>query len=153
MPITSQGMQIIKEKLKEVKEDFEKMPNIIAEAREKGDLKENAEYHAAKERQGMLNAEMSKLNADISTSQVIDLKTLPLDIITFGKKIRYKNLTENKTLELSIVGPAEATFFENAYSINSVFIKGILGKKIGDNITVKVPSGEISIEILSIDYL
>ena len=152
MPITQKGYDELTSKLEKIKAEFEKMPAIIGEAREKGDLKENAEYHAAKERQGMLKANMNKLTSELVNSQVIEPKNLPADTITFGKIVQVKEQISDKKFKYIIVGPAESNIQENKISIQSQVAKGLLGKKKGDSVSIKLPVGEKKFSILSINY-
>ncbi len=150
-PITKAGYDKAKAKLAEMKEEFETLPAIIAEAREKGDLKENAEYHAARERQGLLNAQIAKLESDLAGSEVIDPATLDKDTVTFGKRVKVKDKNTNATLEYRIVGELEADMANNEITIVTPVAKGLLTKKVGDVVTIKVPAGDRVFEILEIN--
>ena len=107
-PITKEGYDNVKVKISELKTEFESLPEIIAEAREKGDLKENAEYHAARERQGLLQAQISKLESDLASCEIIDPSKLDKDTVTFGKRVKVKDKNTNAILEYKIVGEMEA---------------------------------------------
>ena len=150
-PITKAGYDKAKAKLAEMKEEFATLPAIIAEAREKGDLKENAEYHAARERQGLLNAQIAKLESDLAGSEVIDPATLDKDTVTFGKRVKVKDKNTNATLEYRIVGELEADMANNEITIVTPVAKGLLTKKVGDVVTIKVPAGDRVFEILEIN--
>ena len=150
-PITKAGYDKAKAKLEEMKAEFETLPAIIAEAREKGDLKENAEYHAARERQGLLNAQITKLESDLAGSEVIDPATLDKDTVTFGKRVKVKDKNTNATLEYKIVGELEADMANNEITIVTPVAKGLLTKKVGDVVTIKVPAGDRVFEILEIN--
>ncbi len=152
MPITQKGYDALKEKIKAVKIEFDKTPAQIGLAREKGDLKENAEYHAAREKQGMLKAELDQLNHFLSSSQIIDPSELPADIVTFGKVVEMENLSTGLKEKHTIVGEAEADFENNLISVTSQLVKGILGKKKDDLVKIMVPSGEKEYQVLSIKY-
>ncbi len=152
-PITQNGLNIAKERLNILKAEFETLPEAIAQAREKGDLKENAEYHAARERQGLLNAMISKLESDIAQCDVIDPKNLNKDIVTFGKIVTIKDKTLDKTLTYTILGELEADISKNEITVITPVAKGLLGKKIGDIVTVKVPLGDKVFEILNIEVV
>lgn len=152
-PITQQGQNLLKEKLLKLQQEAKEIPAIIAEAREKGDLKENAEYHAARERQGLVQAEITKINSDLQNSKLIDTKSLAIDMVTFGKKVTLLNQDSQQQEIYKIMGPAESFLFENSLAINSIVAKGILGKKKGDNVTIQVPSGEKKYQIVEIEYL
>ncbi|MEI0476371.1 transcription elongation factor GreA [Brachyspira pulli] len=150
-PITKEGYEKVKAKLTELKAEFETLPAIIAEAREKGDLKENAEYHAAKERQGLLNAQISKLEGDLAGCEIIDPASLDKDTVTFGKRVKVKDKNRNATFEYRIVGELEADMSKNEITIVTPIAKGLLGKKVGDVVTIKVPAGDKVLEILEIN--
>ncbi len=149
-PITLHGYEALKERLRLIKEEFEKMPHIIATARAKGDLKENAEYHAAREKQGLLKAEMDRVNSDLAQSQVIDPSKLPADIVTFGKTVKIRDLENNEENVLTVVGPAESDTTKHHYSVTSQLVKGLLGKKVDTEAVVTVPAGTKTYKIVSI---
>lgn len=152
-PITKKGQDLLKEKLIVLQKESQEIPAIIAEAREKGDLKENAEYHAARERQGLIQAEITKINSDLQSSKIIEIQTLPADTITFGKQVTLLN-SETKQQEIyKIMGPSEAFLFENSLAINSIVARGILGKKQGESVSIQVPSGKKKYQIIKIEYL
>lgn len=153
MPISKIGSEKVKKKLEEKKKEFETLPGIIKQAREKGDLKENAEYHAAREKQGMLQAEIRKLSGDLSLARVIDPKSLPANVVTFGKSVTIQE-EENKdqSSTFHIVGPAETSFFKNSISIASAMGRALLSKKVGDVVEVNSPSGSNHYRVLAIDY-
>lgn len=152
MPITQKGYDALKENIQKVKAEFEKTPALIAAAREKGDLKENAEYHAAREKQGMLNAELGKLNSYLAEAQIVDPQTLPMDTITFGKVVELEDLSTHAKETYTIVGPAETNSKENLISVTSQLVKGILGKKVNEHVKVMVPSGAKEYKVLRVDY-
>ncbi len=149
-PITKEGYDNVKVKISELKTEFESLPEIIAEAREKGDLKENAEYHAARERQGLLQAQISKLESDLASCEIIDPSELDKDTVTFGKRVKVKDKNTNAILEYKIVGEMEADISKNQITIITPIAKGLLTKKVGDTVTIKVPSGDKVLEILEI---
>ena len=150
LPITKEGYENLQNKLKEVRIEFEKMPEIIGYARAKGDLKENAEYHAARERQGMLKAEMDKISGDITQGQIIDPKTLPPNTVTFGKIITIKEKSSPDNITYTIVGPAESDIEQNKISVTSQLAKGLLGKKANETVVITVPAGDKTYTILNI---
>lgn len=150
-PITKEGYDRAKSKLIELEAEFETLPSIIAEAREKGDLKENAEYHAAKEKQGLLNAQISKLKNDLASSEIIDPEKLDKDTITFGKRVKVKDKNTNSIVEYKILGELEADITKNEITIATPVAKGLLGKKVGDVVTIKVPAGDKVLEVLDIN--
>ena len=149
-PITKEGYDNVKIKISELKTEFESLPEIIAEAREKGDLKENAEYHAARERQGLLQAQISKLESDLASCEIIDPSKLDKDTVTFGKRVKVKDKNTDAILEYKIVGEMEADISKNQITIITPIAKGLLTKKVGDRVTIKVPAGDKVLEILEI---
>ena len=140
-PITHTGYERLSKRLEELKTEYDKMPAIIKTARDHGDLKENAEYHAAREKQGMLKAQIDKLSGDLSQSQIVDPASLPPGIVTFGKKVTLHDLDSRENIIYRIAGPAEAEFANNEIPVNSLIGRGLLGKKPGDQAVIQVPSG------------
>ena len=149
-PITKEGYDKVKEKLSELKAEFDTLPAIIAEAREKGDLKENAEYHAAREKQGLLQAQISKLESDLAVCEIVDPSKMNKDIVTFGKRVKVKDKNTNLVSEYRIVGELEADMSKNEITIVTPIARGLLTKKVGDVVTIKVPAGDKVLEILEI---
>jgi transcription elongation factor GreA len=153
-PITKQGLLNLQEELKDLK--THQRPGIIrsiAEAREHGDLKENAEYHAAKEKQGMVEARIKMLENLQVDAQVIDLGSLPQDgKITFGSKVTLENLDTNEVLNYQIVGEYEADIRNKKISINSPISRAIIGKMLDDEVSVQTPSGQQCYLIKSVKY-
>lgn len=150
-PITKEGYDKVKEKLSELKAEFDTLPAIIAEAREKGDLKENAEYHAAREKQGLLQAQISKLESDLAVCEIVDPSKMNKDIVTFGKRVKVKDKNSNAVSEYRIVGELEADMSKNEITIVTPIARGLLTKKVGDVVTIKVPAGDKVLEILEIN--
>lgn len=122
----------------------------IAEARDKGDLSENAEYDAAKEAQGLLEMRIAKLESVIASSRIIDSKHINTSIVQILNKVKIKNLTTGTTVEYMIVSESEANLREKKLSIGTPIAKALLGKKKGDTVEVTVPNGLIKLEILDI---
>ena len=122
----------------------------IAEARDKGDLSENAEYHAAKEAQAMLELKISKLKTILVNSRVIDESNLDASEVRLLNRIKIRNLGNSKIMEYLIVPEAESDLKAGKLSINTPIARGLLGKKVGDKVSIKVPSGEIRFEVLEI---
>src|SRR6056300_843237 len=125
--------------------------NQIAEARDKGDLSENAEYDAAKEAQGMLEMKIAKLEEVLATARLIDESQLDISKVLVLSKVRIKNLTNNMELAYTLVAESEADLKSGKISVNSPIGKGLLGKKVGDIAEVVVPNGILKFEILSIE--
>lgn len=122
----------------------------IGEARDKGDLSENAEYDAAKEAQGLLELKISKLETLVANSRVVDQSELDTTKVLILSKVKIKNLANGVEMEYTIVSEKEANMKEKRISVESPIAKGLLGKKVGDTAEVTVPSGNIKFEILRI---
>ena len=126
------------------------MSQAIADARDKGDLSENAEYDAAKEAQGLLELKISQLEETIRSSRVIDESKLDFSSVQILSKVKIKNLKTNAVMQYAIVSETEADLKQGRISINTPIATGLLGKKVGDVVEVKVPSGVMNFEILEI---
>ncbi len=153
-PITREGYDKIVRELKNLK-SVERPANIraIEEARAHGDLSENAEYHAAKERQGFLEGRIRDLEDKISRAQVIDISKICEEKIVFGASVRLLDLNSEKELSYKIVGDTESDIKENKISINSPIGKALIGKCKGEEVAIKVPNGVKEFEILDIKYV
>ncbi len=149
--ITKETLEQMKAELNVLKTSGRaEIANQIAEAREKGDLKENAEYDAAKEAQGHHEAKIAQLETAIATARVIDAKDLDLSKVSILSKVSVMNLSTNKTMEYQIVSEQEADLKAKKISVSSPIGKGLLGKKIGDVAEVTAPSGVIKLRIENI---
>ncbi len=126
------------------------MSAAIAEARDKGDLSENAEYDAAKEAQGLLELKISQLEETIRNSRVIDESKLDFSAVQILSNVKIKNVKTGAVMQYAIVSETEADIKQNRMSINTPIAKGLLGKKVGEVVEVKVPNGTMSFEILEI---
>ena len=122
----------------------------IAEARDKGDLSENAEYDAAKEAQGMLEMKISMLKETIASARMIDESKIKTDEVQILTKVKIKNTKTGQIMTYVIVSESEANFKEGKLSVTTPIAKGLLGKKVGEKAQVKVPSGNIEFEVLEI---
>ncbi|RHJ94215.1 transcription elongation factor GreA [Parabacteroides bouchesdurhonensis] len=130
-----------------------KRPEIsaqIAEARDKGDLSENAEYDAAKEAQGIMEAKLAQLKALIANARLIDESRVQTEEVQILNKVKIKNTKNNAVMTYTLVSDTEANLRENKIAISTPIAKGLLGKKVGDVVEIKVPSGLMSFEILEI---
>ncbi|MAY85028.1 MAG: transcription elongation factor GreA [Flavobacteriales bacterium] len=148
---TEEGLAKLKAELKQL-ETVER-PSIskqIAEARDKGDLSENAEYDAAKEAQGLLELKISKLKDLIANSRVVDESELDTTKVLILSKVKIKNVANGATMEYTLVSEKEADMKEKRISVESPIAKGLLGKSVGDVAEVQVPSGKMKFEILQI---
>ena len=154
-PITLNGLNKLKEELIFLKE--KKRPEIvaaIAEARSHGDLKENAEYHAAKEQQSLTEARIRDIESKLSTSQVIDIKNIePSDKVIFGTTVTVSNTEQQKSVTYKIVGEDEADASKGKISFASPLAKQLIGKFEGDLLKVETPGGSTEYEIEKVDYL
>ncbi len=149
--MTQEGLNKIKKELDQlVRVERPSISQEIAEARDKGDLSENAEYHAAKEAQGMLELRISKLRDNLVNSRIIDESKIDTSKVQILNRVKIKNTSSNVVMEYHIVPETEADLKAGKMSISTPIAQGLLGKKVGDVVSVKVPSGEIGFEILDI---
>ena len=124
----------------------------IAEARDKGDLSENAEYDAAKEAQGLLEAKISQLKATLANTRIIDESRLGTEAVQILNKVRIRNTKTKAELVYTLVSDSEATLKEKKISVNTPIAKGLMGRKVGDVVEVQTPGGLLSLEILEISF-
>lgn len=129
-----------------------KIVSAIAEARDKGDLSENAEYDAAKEAQGMLEMKINKLKAVIADAKIIDETKLKTDSVQILNKVELKNVKNGMKMTYTIVSESEANLKEGKISVNTPIAQGLLGKKVGDVAEIKVPQGMINLEVMNISF-
>jgi len=149
--VTEQGLERLKKELEQL-ETVER-PSIsqqIAEARDKGDLSENAEYDAAKEAQGMLELKINKLKDALANARILDQSKIDTSTVQILNKVKIKNKKNAALMEYTIVSDTEANLKEGKMSINTPIAKGLLGKKVGDVVEVQVPSGKMEFEIVEI---
>jgi len=153
LPMTKEGFQNLKEQLRQIKE-VERPQNVrdIEIARSHGDLSENAEYHAAKERQAMLDAQMKQLAAKISLAEVIDPATLSGERVVFGATVTIESLDTDEEVIYQIVGDDEAEPNEGRISLSSPLARALIGKSIGDEVLVKAPGGARGWEIMDVEF-
>ena len=148
---TAEGLKKLKEELNHLKDvERPKASNAIAEARDKGDLSENAEYDAAKEAQGMLEMRISKLEETLSNARVIDESQLDNSKILVLSKVKIKNQLNGMIMDYTLVADGEADLAKGKISVNSPIGKGLLGKQVGDIAEIQVPNGLMSFEIIEI---
>ena len=129
-----------------------KVVAAIAEARDKGDLSENAEYDAAKEAQGMLEMKISQLKATIGDAKIIDTSKLKADTVQILTKVELKNVKTGMKMAYTLVAESEANLKEGKISVNTPIAQGLLGKKGGDIAEITIPQGKISLEVLNISF-
>ena len=155
VPITKDGEIYIKEKLSNLK--FVERPQIsqaIAEARAHGDLKENAEYHAAKELQGLVEAKISEMESALANAQVISVKGIPeTGRVIFGSTIKVYDIEQDNEVVYKIVGNLESDPEKGHISIDTPIAKGLVGKFVDDEINIKTPSGDLHYEIIEVKHI
>ena len=154
-PITVNGLQNLKAELEDLKNiQRPKVVEAIAEARSHGDLKENAEYHAAKEQQALIESRVIAINDLIARANVIDVTKIENDgKVIFGSTVELKDLDGDKTIKYKLVGQDEADIKKNFIFFKSPIGKALVGKDTGEMITVDTPSGEKNFEILNVEYI
>ena len=154
-PMTAEGAQKLREELQRLK--FVERPRItqaIAEARALGDLKENAEYHAAREQQSFAEGRIADIETKLATAEIIDVtKVNAQGRVVFGATVELMNLSTEEEVKYRIVGEDEADIKSGLVSINSPVARGLIGKREGDSVTVQVPSGAVEYEILAVSYV
>ncbi|MES1994037.1 MAG: transcription elongation factor GreA [Pseudomonadota bacterium] len=155
VPITVRGAELLREELARLKnEERPRVIAAIAEARAHGDLKENAEYHAAREQQGFIEGRIAEIEARLSNAQVIDVLALESsDRVVFGATVELADEETGDELTYRIVGQDEADIKAGLLSINSPIARALVGKREGDVATVETPSGTRSLEIVKVRYL
>ncbi len=154
-PMTVEGEKALRDELEELKKVTRpRIVSAIAEAREHGDLKENAEYHAAREQQGFCEGRIQEIEAKLSTSQVIDIKSMPkTGKVIFGTTVNLINTETDEEITYKIVGEDEADIKIGKISVTSPIARALIGKEEGDIVVVKAPGGEIEYEIDLVDHL
>lgn len=155
VPITVRGAELLREELARLKnEERPRVIAAIAEARAHGDLKENAEYHAAREQQGFIEGRIAEIEAKLSNAQVIDVLALePSDRVVFGATVDLVDEDTGEELSYRIVGQDEADIKAGLLSINSPIARALVGKREGDVVVVEIPAGSRSLEIVKVRYL
>jgi transcription elongation factor GreA len=148
---TEEGLKKLKDELNHLK--FQERPSIsrqIAEARDKGDLSENAEYDAAKEAQGLLELKISKLEEALNNARLLDESQLDMSKVLILSKVKIKNVANGATMTYTLVAENEADLKSGKISVDSPIGKGLLGKKVGEKTDITVPSGVMKFEIIDI---
>ncbi len=149
--ITEAGLQKLKEELEKLRTVERPMiSKLLAEATDKGDLTENTEYSAAKEAQGMLEMKIAKLEDVIARSRIIDESKMDNSTIRILHKVKIRNVKNNSVMEYQLVPESEADIKKGKMAVNSPIASGLIGKKVGDFVEIKVPSGVIHFEIISV---
>jgi transcription elongation factor GreA len=153
VPMTPEGQQKLRDELHRLKEV--EMPQVVRDistARDHGDLSENAEYHAAKERQGLIHARTLYVEDVLSRAEVIDPSKLSGNTVKFGAHVQLLNLDTEEQAEYQIVGPEESDINVGRISISSPLARALIGKQAGDEVTVRLPAGNRAYEIQEISY-
>ena len=154
IPMTTQGAEQLKEELHNLKSiERPKITSAIKEAREKGDLKENAEYHAAREQQSFTEGRIKDIEAKLSNAQIIDIRNMPQTTkVIFGSTVTLLNLEDQKKVQYKLVGEDEADLKSGKISITSPLARSLIGKDQDDVIELKMPKGITEYEIVKVDY-
>lgn len=154
-PMTPEGKASLEAELHHLKTvERPRITQAIAEAREHGDLKENAEYHAAREQQGFCEGRIQDIEGKLGAAQVIDVHDLPQDArVVFGVTVTIENLDTEEQIRYKIVGDDEADFKQNKISVNSPIARGLIGKSEGDEVKITTPKGEVEYEIMQVEYV
>ena len=155
IPMTAEGAEMLRAELHELK--TVKRPEIvtaIAEAREHGDLKENAEYHAAREQQGFCEGRIQDIEGKLSNAQIIDVTKMEnTGKIIFGVTVTLLNTKSDEETTYKIVGDDEADIKNNLISVNSPIARGLIGKSLDDEVTIQTPAGEVEFEVIEVEYI
>ena len=155
VPMTVRGEQVLREELERLKKvERPRITQAIAEAREHGDLKENAEYHAAREQQSFAEGRIKELEHKLSHAQIIDVTTIPVTgKVVFGATVTLIDVEDDRTVAYRIVGEDEADAKANLISVNSPITRALVGKAEGDEVTVNAPGGDVIYEIEAVEHL
>jgi len=152
IPISKQGFSKLKKELEELKSQRPEITQAIKEAREEGDLRENAGYDAAKERQGLLEAKITQIESRIPQFQVIDLDEMGGDKVAFGATVEIMNTDTEETKIYTILGADESDVSRGTISVQAPLARALLGKEEGDEVEVNAPKGKMEYEIISVEY-
>lgn len=152
VPMTPRGAAKVKEELARLKAERPKISREIGIARDHGDISENAEYHAAKERQGMVEAQIKDLEDKLARAEIIDPARLSGTKVRFGATVSLSNVETNETSTYQIVGADEASIEEGTISVSAPLARALIGKEAGDEVTVNLPGGRRTYEILDVTF-
>lgn len=153
-PISREGHEKIREEIRAMEEvEMPAVAERIKTAREEGDLKENAEYHAAREQQGYLQAKINQLKSRLAGCYIVEKSDLPRDLVVFGARVTVRDLSDNLEEAYELVGPGEEDYDGDVMKIltSSPIAQAMLGKKVGDRLEVEIPTGKLRLEIVAID--
>lgn len=154
VPMTRDGYNKIKAEVERL--ESEEMPKItqkIADAREEGDLKENAEYHAQRENQGLLQAKINELKGKLARATIVDPAKLPKDEVVFGCTVTVEDLEYSDEEQFTLVGAGEEDYDSGKILVTSPIGQGLLGKKVGDTAEIEVPAGLMKLKVLKIEFV
>ena len=153
-PVTKKGYELLKKELKQLlSTDRPAVVNAISTAREHGDLKENAEYHAAKEHQGFIEGRIQELNAKLANANVIDIEKLSGDKVVFGATVTFEDIDTDEVSNYQIVGEDESDIKQNKISVSSPIARALIGRSAGETLIIPIPKGKIEIEIIKVEFL
>ncbi|MCC6216352.1 MAG: transcription elongation factor GreA [Polyangiaceae bacterium] len=152
VPMTPQGAQKLREELVRLREERPKISREIGVAREHGDLSENAEYHAAKERQGMVEARIKDLEDKLARAEIIDPASLSGDKVRFGATVQLLNCDTEEEVSYQIVGADEADLNRGTISISSPLARALIGREPGDEVAVTLPGGKRRYEVVAVEF-
>ena len=154
VPMTREGYNKIRAEIDRLESvELPKITEKIAEAREEGDLKENAEYHAQRENQGMVMAKIGELKDKIARASIVDRSALPKDEVVFGSTVTVEDLAYGDEEVFTLVGAGEEDFNGGKIPVTSPFGQGLLGSKVGDEVEIEAPAGKLKFKILKIEFL
>ncbi len=152
IPISKEGFRALEQELERLKKERPEVIQAIKEAREEGDLRENAGYDAARERQGMLEARIKYIESRMGLFNIIDLSTLSSEKAIFGATVLVEDVDSGEQRKFTLLGPDEADYAKGSISIHSPVGSALLGKEVGDEIVVDAPRGRINYEIIDITF-
>jgi transcription elongation factor GreA len=154
IPMTKAGAEAIKREIKRLK-TVERPKNVqdIATARDHGDLRENAEYHAAKERQSHIEGRLQMLEDRLARAEIIDVAKLSGERVVFGATVQLEDTDSGQKTKYTIVGETEADLKKGRISITSPIARGLIGKEVGDSVTIRTPGGEREYEVLAVEFV
>lgn len=155
IPMTVKGAELLREELEYLKNVRRpEIINAIAEAREHGDLKENAEYHAAREQQGFCEGRIQEIEGKLGNAQIIDVTKIPNNgKVIFGATVTLLNVDNEEEVTYRIVGDDEANIKQGLISVNSPIARGLIGKEVDDEVSIATPGGQVAFEIVEVEYL
>ncbi len=152
--MTKAGYESLKAELKHLTAvERPAVVQAIAEAREHGDLKENAEYHAAKEQQGFIEGRIQELNGKLARAQVIDVSSLSGEKVIFGATVSFVDVDTEEERQYQIVGEDEANLEQGKISVGSPIARALIGKKVGDTVVIPIPKGKMEVEVLEVEFV